>query len=174
MLYVRILIKKRVGPPHKTNKQQQPTMYYLWPLKCPTYTFVHYIQNNFHNIIQIIYSADLMFHFYQSYIAASPELQHQPLTLQYHEKDSLTSLTTELNDEISNNWKSKPPTIYFTSISNPSQECLTRIKVFVTPLLKITCLLLCQCKTLHAYFQGLMCLLHQVLWHISYMKVTTF
>lgn len=94
MSYVRILIKKRIAPPHKTNEQQQqPTMS----------TFVCYIQNNFHNIIQIIFSADLMLHFYQSYTAASPELQHQPLTLQYHEKDSLTSLTTELDDEISNN-----------------------------------------------------------------------
>ena len=73
-------------------------------LKHPSYTFVHYIENNFHTNVQITYSADLMLHFHQSYIAASPELQHQPLTLQYHEKDSLTSLTTELDDEIANNW----------------------------------------------------------------------
>lgn len=100
ILYVRILIKKIIVLPHKTIKQTSTYNVSFVALKCPSYTLVHYIQNNFHSIIQITYSADLMLLFI--YIAASPEL-HQPLTLQYHEKDSLTSLTTELDDEISSN-----------------------------------------------------------------------
>lgn len=98
--YVRILIKKIIVLPHKTIKQTTTYNVSFVALKCPSYTLVHYIQKNFHSIIQITYSADLMLLFI--YIAASPEL-HQPLTLQYHEKDSLTSLTTELDDEISSN-----------------------------------------------------------------------
>lgn len=100
ILYVRILIKKIIALPHKTIKQTTTYNVSFVALKCPSYTLVHYIKNNFRSIIQITYSADLMLLFI--YIAASPEL-HQPLTLQYHEKDSLTSLTTELDDEISSN-----------------------------------------------------------------------
>lgn len=91
MSYVRIL-----------KKQTTTYSVSFVALKCPSYTFAHYIQNDFLSIVQITYSADSVLHFYQSSIAASPELQHQPLTLQYHEKDSMTSLTTELNAEISN------------------------------------------------------------------------